>query len=828
MIVNKKHRVLVLHLRDPSTVTNLIPHAKALHYKGHALTVVPHRMTEYRLLRNLGLNPPHPVDYYYDWPGQYQPLDAQRETVRFLTSHQRAYCLNDLGTGKTLSSLWAFDFLKYQGEVHKLLVVAPLSTLERTWGDELFNHFPHLQFNVLHGTAAKRRVLLSDKTVDVYVINHDGVKVLEDDLHRRPDIDLVIIDELAQVARNAQTDRWKSLRTLLGIRKWTWGMTGTPTPNAPTDAWAQARLITPSTVPTFFAHFRDATMRQTATYTWVVRDEANDIVHQAMQPAIRFKRDDCIDLPPVTYETREVALTRDQQGVYDSMLAKLYAEYQGGEITAVNEAVKTMKLVQIACIAYNTPVLTRYGWKAIQLVTDEDEVWDGEEWVSQAGAALMGQKPTVECYGVRMTLDHRVLTTAGWQTAEEVLHAKSSQRPYRATVRLPDGYFPRRDFDWQDQVRNMVMPMRLREPSCSSKPILAETATHAPTELRLSSRQRNAQDVPHAGVQQLPEHDPQVSLAKRQGLPQLRRAWNNGVRAVARIVRELLAGHGADTPTWADPRPCGQQRPVLTGKLSVGYGHSAVKQQTDQHHGGYATRTHELVRCSQSSGAGTWNSVQPALHAGVATGKSLSDPRQAVDVYDLINCGPRNRFTVLGSDGLPLIVHNCGAAYDADGNTITIPPKARVQALLEVIEEAASKVIVFVPFKSALRSLHEQVSKHYTAEMIYGEVSKPDRDRILGDFQHGTDPQVLIAQPAAMSHGLTLTAASVICWFAPITSAETYEQANARITRPGQKLNQLIVHIQGTPLEARMYKRLAKKVTMQGMLLDLFREQVRP
>ena len=824
MIVNQKHRVLVLHLRDPSQVLNLIPTAKPLLHKGRELTVVPHRMTEYRLLKNLGLNPPHPVDYYYDWPGRYTPLAAQRETVRFLTSYQRAYCLNDLGTGKTLSSLWAFDFLRTQGEVNKMLIVAPLSTLERTWGDEIFNHFSHLQFNVLHGTAAKRRVLLSDQTVDCYIINHDGVKILEDDLRQRLDIDMVVIDELAQVARNSQTDRWKALRALAGNRKWLWGMTGTPTPNAPTDAWAQARLITPSSVPPFYAHFRDMTMRQTAAYTWVVRDEANDIVHKALQPAVRFRRDDCIDLPPVTYETREVALTRDQQAVYDSMLAKLYAEYQGGEITAVNEAVKTMKLVQIACIAYNTPVLTRTGWKAIQLVTDEDEVWDGEEWVSQAGAALMGQKPTVECYGVRMTLDHRVLTTAGWQTAEEVLHAKSSQRPYRATVRLPDGYFPRRDLDWQDQVRNMVMPMRLREPSCSSKPILAETATHAPTELRLSSRQRNAQDVPHAGVQQLLQNAAQVLRTKRQGLSELRRAWDNRVRTVAGVVREFLGGHGADTPTWADPRPCGQQRPVLTGKLSVGYGHSAVKQQTDQHHGGYATRTHELVRCSQSSGAGTWNSVQPALHAGVATGKSLSDPRQAVDVYDLINCGPRNRFTVLGSDGLPLIVHNCGAAYDADGNTVVIPPKARIQTLLDVIEEAASKVIVFVPFKSALRSLHAEISKHHTSEMVYGEVSKPDRDRILGSFQHGTDPKVLIAQPAAMSHGLTLTAASVIVWFAPITSAETYEQANARISRPGQKLNQLVVHIQGTALENKMFNRLRKKVAMQGMLLDMFRE----
>lgn len=174
-----------------------------------------------------------------------------------------------------------------------------------------------------------------------------------------------------------------------------------------------------------------------------------------------------------------------------------------------------------------------------------------------------------------------------------------------------------------------------------------------------------------------------------------------------------------------------------------------------------------------------------------------------------------------------MIVHNCGSAYDADGNPVHITPKARISALLDIIEEAASKVIVFVPFKSALRALHGEVAKHTTAEMIYGEVSKKDRDRILGDFQHGEHPQVLIAQPAAMSHGLTLTAASVIVWFAPITSAETYEQANARITRPGQKHNQLIVHIQGTALESRMYNRLSKKVNMQGTLLDLFREQLK-
>jgi SNF2 family DNA or RNA helicase len=165
-----------------------------------------------------------------------------------------------------------------------------------------------------------------------------------------------------------------------------------------------------------------------------------------------------------------------------------------------------------------------------------------------------------------------------------------------------------------------------------------------------------------------------------------------------------------------------------------------------------------------------------------------------------------------------------GSIYGDDGTTVVIPPKARINALLDIIEEAPSKVIVFVPFKAALRALHAEVSKYHAAEMIYGEVSKNDRDRILGNFQKSDQPRVLIAQPAAMSHGLTLTAASVIVWFAPITSAETYEQANGRITRPGQIHNQLIMHIQGSRLEARMYERLRKKVALQGTLLDMFRE----
>lgn len=517
MIVKKDSRALILHLRDPNRVLSVIPTAKTLEYKGKTLTVMPHRTTEVKLLHNLGFAPPHPADHYYDWPAYgFQPMDAQRETVRFLTLHNRAYCLNGMGTGKTISGLWAFDYLRTEKAANKLLIIAPLSTLDSTWANELFRHFPHLSCVVVHSPDRQRRLALLEQEADVYITNHDGIKVLGDALIQRTDIDTVIVDELSQCARNASTARWKTLHALVQGRARVWGMTGTPTPNGPLDAWAQCRLLTPSTVPAYYTHWRAQTMIQRTTFKWEPRDNALETVEEAMQPAIRYKREDCIDLPPVMYETRSVPLTPDQAHAYKEMKDELYTLYKGGEITAVNAGVQAMRLIQIAS----------------------------------------------------------------------------------------------------------------------------------------------------------------------------------------------------------------------------------------------------------------------------------------------------------------------GAAYDPDGNVVLMPPKPRFQATLDLIEEADSKVIVFVPFRASLHMVADEIAKHYTVEKIYGGVSKTERDRIFGAFQRADNPQVLVAQPAAMSHGLTLTAASVIVWFAPVTSAETYEQANARITRPGQKHNQLIAHIEGTEVERKLYDTLKNKTNMQNTLLDMFAKRV--
>jgi SNF2 family DNA or RNA helicase len=193
-----------------------------------------------------------------------------------------------------------------------------------------------------------------------------------------------------------------------------------------------------------------------------------------------------------------------------------------------------------------------------------------------------------------------------------------------------------------------------------------------------------------------------------------------------------------------------------------------------------------------------------------------------MDVFDIVDCGPRNRFVVRGSTGELLVVHNCGGVYGKDGEVHHIDAGPRYEAVREVCEESASKTIVFVPFVSMVEPLKDYLEKSgFSVRCIHGGVSKHERDEIFTSFQKMKDPQVLVSIAQAMSHGLTLTAASTIVWAAPITSNDIFEQANARVSRPGQKLNQLIVMIEGSPIERKYYQRLKEKGRVQGILLDM-------
>jgi superfamily II DNA or RNA helicase len=168
-----------------------------------------------------------------------------------------------------------------------------------------------------------------------------------------------------------------------------------------------------------------------------------------------------------------------------------------------------------------------------------------------------------------------------------------------------------------------------------------------------------------------------------------------------------------------------------------------------------------------------------------------------------------------------------GAVYSDTKEVIEFDVSNRLNAVQEVIEESSHKVLVFVPFSHTIQLLKEHLSKSgIKAEIISGQVPVNQRNDIIKRFQEQQDPKVLIIQPQAASHGLTLTAADTIIWYAPVTSVETYLQANARINRPGQKHPMTIVHIKGSEVETRMYSMLRNNIKNHNRIIELYKQEL--
>lgn len=452
----------------------------------------------------------------YEWPRPYgfTPFDHQKQTTEFLINNRKSFCFNEQGTGKTASVIWAVDYLMKQNLVRRVLIVCPLSVMRSAWQEDLFKFAVHRTVAVAHGSAQKRKEIING-SAEFVIINFDGVKIVKDQL-AAAGFDLIVVDE-ASAYKNAQTDRWRALRDVNKTVKGLWMLTGTPAAQSPEDAYGLAKLVNPINVPPFFGQYRDMVMRRVSEYTWIPKPESKQIVHKILQPAIRFEKAQCLDLPPVTHVDREARMTPQQIKYYNTMKQQMLIEAAGEEISSVNAAAKLNKLLQIA-----------------------------------GGAVYSDTKEVIE-------------------------------------------------FDVSDRLK---------------------------------------------------------------------------------------------------------------------------------------------------------------------------------------------------------VVH-------------------------EVIEEASHKVLVFVPFTHTIELLKKYLEqKKIACEIINGSVSANKRADLVKAFQNNKNPHVLLIQPQAASHGLTLTAADTIVWYAPTTSVETYLQANARIDRPGQKHNMTIVHIVGSPIEAKVYKMLRGNIDNHEKIIELYRQEL--
>jgi len=517
MQLNPAFRIIKNHvvfpIKDPEKTRLVFPMAKIAPNNGSYLCAVPHTVEVTRFFRNNGHNLPSPVMSDYNWPGRFRPYPHQIATTEFLVANKRAYCLSGMGVMKTAAALWAADFLIRNGDIKKCLIVSPLSTLDQVWAKEIFQVLPHRRCHILHGARDKRMELLNDRSVDFYIINHDGMKIIEDALQKRPDINHIIIDEIA-IFRRASTAKNKAVFRIInrqGIDRGAWGLTGTPTPTSPTDCFGQVKLITPENYRYGFKTLQSELMMQVSQYRWVPKLHSASRVNELMQPSIRYALEDCVALPPTIWHDRACEMSVEQKKHYETMKKTSLAEISGKQVTAVNAAVLFGKLLQVSC----------------------------------------------------------------------------------------------------------------------------------------------------------------------------------------------------------------------------------------------------------------------------------------------------------------------GCVYSSDGEILEMDFGPRLDVLKEIIDGCNEKVIIFVPFTAALRSIEDKLKRSWSVAVVDGSVSAKQRNTIFKDFQAEKDPHIILAHPGTMAHGLTLTAASTIIWYAPVTSNETFMQANARIVRPSQTKTTNIVMISGSPVEEKIYRTIKERGKLQDLVLEL-------
>ena len=182
--------------------------------------------------------------------------------------------------------------------------------MDSAWRADLFTFAMHRSVDIAYGSSERRRKVIN-QGADFVIINYDGVEIVADDI-AKGGFDLIIADEATHY-KNVQTKRWKVLNKLVSSNTWLWMMTGTPAAQSPLDAYGLAKLINPELVPKFFSSFRDMVMLRINQFKWFPREDAVETVHRILQPAIRYTKDQCLDLPDIVYVQREVELTRQQK-----------------------------------------------------------------------------------------------------------------------------------------------------------------------------------------------------------------------------------------------------------------------------------------------------------------------------------------------------------------------------------------------------------------------------------------------------------------------------------------------------------------------------------
>jgi len=241
------------------------------------------------------------------------------------------------------------DFL----EINKVLVIAPKRVAEDTWSRETtkWDHLNHLKISKMLGSEKQRLEALRAKA-DIYVINRENVGWLVKQLGLKWDFDMVVIDELSSF-KNHQSIRFKELKKIRPFIKRLVGLTGTPAPNGYMDLWAQLYLLDRGqrlgkNITTFRKEYFN-TIARPGFQLYSLRKGSVDLINNQIKDiCISMKAKDYLKLKEPLLINVPVVLDKKEMDRYKELEKEKILEVGGKEITAVNAAAVTTKLLQLA------------------------------------------------------------------------------------------------------------------------------------------------------------------------------------------------------------------------------------------------------------------------------------------------------------------------------------------------------------------------------------------------------------------------------------------------------------------------------------------------
>jgi len=306
----------------------------------------------------------------------------QETGVRFLRVAESALLADEMGTGKTAQTIATLE----ADDLYPALIVCP-NTVKFVWRREFAKWAPDREVVVAsNGTVAanKDAQAVLDGEADVLVINWEATKNLSrlagyGSIHlagctdcdpnstRRPaqcerenkvlntiPWKVVIADEV----HRAKSPKAKQTRALWAVgddadRRY--ALTGSPLTNSPADLWSVMRFVSPTEYPAKWPWLERYAKLQYNPFSQSpdvvgLREDRRDELDRFLMPRFlrRTKAMVLPDLPPKTYERRDVVLTGKQKKAYDSLRDDCIAAIDGGMMSTTSILTQALRLRQFA------------------------------------------------------------------------------------------------------------------------------------------------------------------------------------------------------------------------------------------------------------------------------------------------------------------------------------------------------------------------------------------------------------------------------------------------------------------------------------------------